>query len=58
MHAVDLGADEWGDIVYLGLALGEKVWKCGIGVLAVVIVLEELQRRVSIRHKSVIVHTS
>jgi hypothetical protein len=38
------------------LALGEQVWECGIGILAVVIVLKVLQRRISGVDESVISH--
>jgi hypothetical protein len=54
LHAVNFGANEWGDIVYFGLALGEQVWECGIGILAMVIVFEVLQRRISGMDMSVI----
>jgi hypothetical protein len=54
LHAVDLGANEWGDIIYFGLTLGEQVWECGIGILAMVVVLEVLQRRISSKGMSVI----
>jgi hypothetical protein len=56
LHSMNLGADERGDFVYLGLALGEQIWERGIGVLAMIIVLEWFQRRISIKMQSVIVH--
>ena len=56
LHAMNLGADERSDVVYLGLALGEQIWECGIGVLAMIIVLEGFQRRISIEIQSVIVN--
>lgn len=49
MHAVNLRADEGSDLVDLDLALGQQVWERGVGIFAVVIVLKELQRRVSRR---------
>lgn len=47
LHAVDFGANKWSNIIGLGLALGEQVWECGIGVFAMVVVLEQFQGRVS-----------
>jgi hypothetical protein len=55
LHAVDFGADEGGDMINLGLTLGQQVWECGIGVLAMIIVLEVLKRRIPVMQKSVFV---
>lgn len=42
-------ANEGSDLVDLDLALGQQVWERGVGIFAVVVVLKELQRRVSRR---------
>jgi hypothetical protein len=47
LHAVDLRANEWSDLVDLDLTLGQQVWERGVGVFAVVIVLKVLQRWIS-----------
>lgn len=46
---MNLRANEGSDLVDLGLALGQQVWERGVGIFAVVVVLKELQRRVSRR---------
>lgn len=44
---MDLRANERSDLVDLNLALGQQVWERGVGIFAVIVVLEELQRRIS-----------
>jgi hypothetical protein len=44
---VHFRADERCDLVDFDLAFGQEIWEGGVCILAVVVVLEELQRRVS-----------
>lgn len=46
---MDLRANEGSDMVNLDLVLGQQVWESGVGILAVVIMLKELKRRISRR---------
>jgi hypothetical protein len=48
LHAVNLGANVWCDLNSFGLVCGEEVLERGVGIFAVVVVLERCPGRVSI----------
>lgn len=49
LYAVNLGANIWSDLNSLGLACWEKVFERGIGIFAVVVMLERCPGRVSVQ---------